>query len=119
MAARFRTNMTMMRILMTVKRIVRPVMVGSSSFGRRGGGRGGGGVGAGVARQLRADLLELRPRRLEAQRPGDLRQELPGRLAVAQGLEALVGDLADALRVDVRARMLGPRGGGKHDGRGV
>src|ERR1017187_5359387 len=89
MAARFRTNMTITRILMKAQTICMPFM--ASLRARVAGDRLRRPVGLGrrAPDELPADLLQLRPRRLEAERGRQVGHLLPRRLAGPEGLERL------------------------------
>src|SRR5579872_164943 len=98
MPARFRTNPTMMAILINVQMNCVAVIALLRARGARVR-EGRGGRGGARPDEVRSDLPELRPRRFEAERRCHVRELAPGRLARALRLEGLLAALANALGV--------------------
>src|ERR1019366_6649094 len=105
MAARFRTNPTMMRIL-TIVQTSCVAVIGSLRRQRRGRR---GRLDRRAPDELRPYLLEFRPLSLVTERRRDVGHLPPTRLARTLRLESLLAHLPHALGVHVRRGLLRPR----------
>src|SRR5438105_2045649 len=115
MAAVFTTKPIITRILMSAQTSCVPF----TSHRLRRRRREDGGLVSGFAHvELGANVLQLLPRRLVAERGREVRDEEERLTRRTLGLDRLLGFLLHALLVHVGAVLLGPRRRGKHHRRG-